>query len=1248
MKKIYSLFASLVVILVAAGALNAQTITVDKSTLSFSAQAGGGSQSQTLALNAGTAVQFSASADATWLKLKAQGDIGGGQQFLLNQTAPTTLMVVANPAGLPAGGPYTSRVVITPTNGGNPVVVNVSMTVSTIGAAPSPITFAYQLNGSVPNPASLALTAASATNYTASATATPVNWLNVASSGTAPGTLAVSLNAAAVQGLAAGTYNGSVTITPSSGPATTVPVTLTVSAAPTITAAPSTGINLNYQIGGANGPTNSGSATLTLTNPGIQDIPFGISAITTGNGNWLSVNPASGLIPANGSTPVTVSYVTGTSLQAGTYTGSVSVFVTNAANQQINVPVRLVVSNSPLLNVPAAPVTFTYQIGATPPAAKTIVLTSSAAAADSASGQMALLINKSDNAPWLTVPSSGQTGSATPVSIAVNPAGLAVGTYNATLSFFGGAAANNPQTVAVTLTVSNDPLIVASYNGCSTLNAVCPLLFPIQIGQNSPTTQTVRVTSSTGAQASFAATVSMDPSAACGTAWLGTGVTAAVVGNDTSFPIIVAPGNIVSGTTCTGTVTITGTSSPGNVALPNSPLTIPVTMYVSANPLLVPSVAGLNYNLTPNTSSSQTFTVSSSSATNLDFTVAPGAGISWLLPFPQARNTGSASNTVTVLVNSSGLAPGTYSSSVVVTATAAGVLDSPLTIPVTLNVTAATLSVTPASLTFAQATGAAAPAAKTLTVSTSSTDIAFTTSVSMDNGTGWLTATPSSATATSATPATITVNANGSNLAAGTYTGNVTLTATTPNVAGSPVSVKVTLTVSPGTLSATPTALSFTQVLANPAPASQKISVVGVPGPLAYTVTASTNNNSGNWITVSPASGNTPSDITVAVNAGTLPAGDYTGKVTITSTGATGSPIDVPVTLKVVTAQTLTVAPATLNLTYVLGSPTTPQPQTVQVTSSGTGVTFSAAATTTGGGNWLSVTPASGTAPASLTINTNVSGLPAGDYTGTIAINSPNSVNQPAATVTVKLSVLVIPKPVLTAVQNAASAIIGPVSPGENIVIYGSGIGPATLALGHVTNNLFDTTISNTRVLFDGVAAPIVYARADQTSVMVPYFVGRGPSTNVVIEYQGVQSSPVTLSVSATAPGIYTLNQAGSGQGAILNEDLSVNAAANRAPKNTVIAVYMTGEGATSPSGIDGGIAGFNGTPLAKPLLPVTATVDGIPATVEYYGSAPVSIYGLMQVNIRIPANVSSGPSVPIVITVGTTSTQTNVTVAVQ
>ena len=169
---------------------------------------------------------------------------------------------------------------------------------------------------------------------------------------------------------------------------------------------------------------------------------------------------------------------------------------------------------------------------------------------------------------------------------------------------------------------------------------------------------------------------------------------------------------------------------------------------------------------------------------------------------------------------------------------------------------------------------------------------------------------------------------------------------------------------------------------------------------------------------------------------------------------------------------------------------------------------------------------------------------------------------------------------------------------------------------------------------------------------MVPYGVAGRQSTSIRIVYQGVQSDPLVYNVVQAAPGIYSQNQSGTGPGAILNQDNSVNGPTNPAAKNSAVAVYMTGEGLTTPSSTDGALAPLNGTGLNKPQLqPVTATVAGIPATVEYVGSAPGIIYGVLQVNVRIPANTPTGPQ-PIVITFGTGAasfkTQTGITVAVQ
>jgi uncharacterized protein (TIGR03437 family) len=245
------------------------------------------------------------------------------------------------------------------------------------------------------------------------------------------------------------------------------------------------------------------------------------------------------------------------------------------------------------------------------------------------------------------------------------------------------------------------------------------------------------------------------------------------------------------------------------------------------------------------------------------------------------------------------------------------------------------------------------------------------------------------------------------------------------------------------------------------------------------------------------------------------------------------------------------------------------------------------------------------------------------------------------------------------AITNAASYVPGALSPGENIVIWGTGLGPPTLIYGALTadGTALDTSAGNTRVLFDGVPAPIVYALATETSVIVPYEVAAGSITTVVVEYQGVQSDPLTFKVTAAVPGIYTQNQQGFGPGAILNQNgVTVNGPGAPAPKGSIVSVYMTGEGQTSPPGVTGAIVPVNApAPWKQPRLRAAATVAGLPATVQYYGSAPGMVSGLMQGNLQIPAraDLPSGAE-PIVITLtdpltgASYSTQDRVTVSVQ
>jgi uncharacterized protein (TIGR03437 family) len=226
---------------------------------------------------------------------------------------------------------------------------------------------------------------------------------------------------------------------------------------------------------------------------------------------------------------------------------------------------------------------------------------------------------------------------------------------------------------------------------------------------------------------------------------------------------------------------------------------------------------------------------------------------------------------------------------------------------------------------------------------------------------------------------------------------------------------------------------------------------------------------------------------------------------------------------------------------------------------------------------------------------------------------------------------------------DAASALAGAVTPGKIVVLYGDRLGPATLASAQVADGKLTTTLGGTQVLFDNVPAPLLYTSTGQLGAVVPYGLDGKKGTQVQVKANGLTSDPVALPVVPAAPAIFSVNYTGSGQGAILNEDSRVNSSALPAGKGSIIAIYATGEGQTSPPGVDGKLA----TAFAQPRLPVQVRINGLPADILYAGAAPGSVAGLMQVNVRIPAEAPSG-DVPVEIQVGDAKSQPGITVAVR
>jgi uncharacterized protein (TIGR03437 family) len=215
------------------------------------------------------------------------------------------------------------------------------------------------------------------------------------------------------------------------------------------------------------------------------------------------------------------------------------------------------------------------------------------------------------------------------------------------------------------------------------------------------------------------------------------------------------------------------------------------------------------------------------------------------------------------------------------------------------------------------------------------------------------------------------------------------------------------------------------------------------------------------------------------------------------------------------------------------------------------------------------------------------------------------------------------------------------VSPGEIVVLFGVGLGPTNLTVATPSKGgFFPTSVAGTTVSFNGTPAPILYTSAGIVAAIVPYEVYGQTSVPVTATYQGQTSQVTTVSVGFTAPGIFTADASGSGQAAALNQDGSLNSASNPAPVGTVVAFYGTGEGQTTPAGVDGKITPAAG-PYPAPQQNVSVTIGGIPAVVDYAGAAPTLVAGVLQFNVEIPTGVPGGVAVPVVITIGGVSSQT-------
>ena len=246
-------------------------------------------------------------------------------------------------------------------------------------------------------------------------------------------------------------------------------------------------------------------------------------------------------------------------------------------------------------------------------------------------------------------------------------------------------------------------------------------------------------------------------------------------------------------------------------------------------------------------------------------------------------------------------------------------------------------------------------------------------------------------------------------------------------------------------------------------------------------------------------------------------------------------------------------------------------------------------------------------------------------------------------------------------VNNASYATgTNPLAPGTIAAIFGTNLTDGTSCLHFQgcdqsldpATNLLKTTLSGAQVTVNGAPVPIFYASPGQLGIQMPTDL-IGTSATVQVSVNGNSSPAQTVAISPFAPGLFSINNQGTGQGAIQ----IANTKNFAAPPNSIpgsqtqpanpgvdfLTIYCTGLGQVSPPVPTGGLPGSS--PPSTTVTTPQVTIGGAPATVSFSGLVPGNA-GLYQVNVQVPDASQHGATVPVVLTIGGVRSNT-VTVAV-
>jgi uncharacterized protein (TIGR03437 family) len=182
------------------------------------------------------------------------------------------------------------------------------------------------------------------------------------------------------------------------------------------------------------------------------------------------------------------------------------------------------------------------------------------------------------------------------------------------------------------------------------------------------------------------------------------------------------------------------------------------------------------------------------------------------------------------------------------------------------------------------------------------------------------------------------------------------------------------------------------------------------------------------------------------------------------------------------------------------------------------------------------------------------------------------------------------------------------------------------------------------QVLMGNQALPILYTSSGQINVQVPYNTPVNTQYQISVQRDNSLSVPEQLVVAVAQPGVFAVNQQGTGQGVIFKSDgVTLAQPGSPATQGETVVIYCTGLGAVNPPVPEG--APPPSSPLSTTVNTVTVSIGGMDAPVQFSGLTP-GFPGLYQVNAVVPNGVS-GDTVPLVVSVAG-QTSPPVTLAVQ